>query len=90
MICQPGVIVGHGIGGDHQAVVFPGVLRLVAGSAFVAAGEGIADGDAEFIFDDGDGVEIGNEGAAIVAVKVGGLLTTPYICFMARVIPAML
>src|SRR3974390_1970027 len=68
------VILGNRIGGEYQAVIFPGVLGLVAGPAFVASSQRVGDGDAEFVLDDGAGVEVRDEGAAIVGVEFVGIV----------------
>ena len=85
------VIEGHAVFADDESVGMPEPLGTEAGTAIVDRRHGVADGEADLLADDGDAVQVGHAGIAVVRVQSSnGCSTTPYMFFMAKVTPAML
>ena len=87
-----GVIHGHAVFADDESIRLPQTLRLEARSTIITRGERVPDGEARFLPDDWDAIQVGNgriaEARSVEAPK--GFSTTPLMFFMAKVTPAML
>ena len=60
----------HGVGGNHQTIVPPGVLRLKTWAVIEAARESVADRKPELIFDDAMDIQIRDIRATIIRMEV--------------------